>query len=372
MMIGGVARRALGGSRRIFLGFGIQRDAVVSRQTATGRGKQLFFSATTKSSSSSSANSISGKTAPIWSNEFGFFYKKIPWLFSMTPTDLAGNISSILVLCAYSMSDMFELRVTAICATLLSVCFQYYRTVPLWIPIRWSSILLAINITMVTTLYLERRRANQMNPEMEQLYADGKFEKRGFSRVEFMRLYDLAETVTLAPGHVLVKQGQVKRSLHFVLDGKVRVSTKEGDTLATLDRYHFIGEMSLLSRMAQDFDSAASADVTVMGGGDGGTTFLKWDFETLEPYLRGDREVFNALSAYFNYDLVAKLLRDCQIQKASSASTVAAGQQEAVDSGSDKEGIEEVATPKSSSKTNKKAQTNSKGGEQADNSTPKK
>lgn len=256
----------------------------------------------------------------------------------MTPNELAGNVSSILVLCAYSMTDILALRVTAIAATLLSLCFQYYRPTPLWIPIRWNAVLLAINMTMVTTLYLERQRANHMDPKMEQLFVDGKFQKRGFSRVEFLRLFNLAETVTLPPGHVLIEQGQVKRSLHFLLDGKVRVSkrndrTGKTTTLATLDRYHFIGEISLLSRMAQDLDSAASANVTVVGssssssnrgGGtaSAGATFLKWEFETLEPYLKGDRQVMNALSAYFNHDLTRKLLRDGQIQRADTTSTV--------------------------------------------------
>lgn len=209
------------------------------------------------------------------------------------------------------MSDILALRVTSICATLLSLCFQYYRATPLWIPIRWNTVLLSINTVMVTMLYLERRRANHMSPELEVLYKEGKFERRGFSRVEFLRLQKLAETVTLPAGHVLVKQGQVKKSLHFIVDGQVRVSTNEGEVLAMLDKYHFIGEISLLSRIAQDFDTAASADVTLVKN----TTFLKWDFEKLEPYLKSDREVFNALSAYFNYDLTQKLLRDGQIQK---------------------------------------------------------
>jgi hypothetical protein len=212
-----------------------------------------------------------------------------------------------------------------------------------WIPLRWNFLLILVNTVMVTALYLERQRANRMSPEMEQLFADGKFQKRGFSRVEFMRLYNLAETVTLPHGHVLVKQGQVKGFLYFVLDGKVQVNTKEGEMLAVLDPYHFIGEISLLSRRAQDFDSAASADVIVGGGDGGGTTFLKWDFDTLELYLKGDREVSNALSAYFNYDLTAKLLRDGQIQKASVTS---AQQEEAKTTESNKERIKAAAPVK--------------------------
>ena len=254
--------------------------------------------------------------APIWSNEWSFFYRKR--FLNMNASELAGNLSSILVLLAYSMSDMLLLRVTAICATLLSLCFQYYRPTPLWIPLRWNTVLLLINTTMVTTLYLERKRANELPPEMETLFHDGKFDKRGFSRVEFLRLIEKAETVILPPNYCIVNEGAKKKALYFLTDGKVRVTKgKENQHLATLEKHHFIGEISLLSRISQSCDSAASADCTVDKSAS--ATFLKWDFETLEPFLKQDRQVFNALSAYFNYDLTAKLLRDGQIQQASTS-----------------------------------------------------
>ena len=198
---------------------------------------------------------------------------------------------------------MLELRITAIIATLLSLSFQYYRKVPLWIPIRWNTVLLLLNGTMVTKLIMEEQRASQMSPELENLYTKGKFQERGFSKVEFLRFYELAETVTLPKGHVLVKEDQAKDSLHFVLEGTVRVQ-KDHKTIARLQPYHFIGEISLLSRMASDhqpsskkWDSAATADVIV--DEEGPATFLKWEFDDLVPFLEGDREVRNALSAFF-------------------------------------------------------------------------
>ena len=305
-------------------------------------------------------------------------------MVTVTPTEMCGNISSILVLCAYSMSDILELRVTAISATLLGLCFQYFRIQPLWIPIRWNLVLLCINTYMVTTLYLERQRANSMPQDMEHIYINGKFQQRGFNKVEFMRLYELAKIVQYPINHVIIQQGNVKNTLHFILDGTVSVSTTSTTTTSStltstsasddsdqsssnnnpviiLDKYHFIGEISLLSRMlssqeeveegkdnnnksdgstattsststsdSDDDDDnglvVASANVTVVssagsasvGDEDGAeaetmATFLEWDFDTLVPYLKQDREVFNALSAYFNYDLTNKLLRESNI-----------------------------------------------------------
>eukprot|EP00980_Cylindrotheca_fusiformis_P018642 scaffold6200_cov118-Cylindrotheca_fusiformis.AAC.4 len=228
---------------------------------------------------------------------------------------MAGNVSSILVLAAYTMTDILALRVISVAATTLALLFQYYRKVPLWIPIRWNVVLLLINTTMVTKLYLERQRAESMTKDMEELYEKGQFSRRGFSRVEFLRLHDLAEVVTLPPNQVMVRQGEHKESLHFLLEGSVRID-KHGKTVARLGKYKFIGEVSLLGRMIEDIDTGASADVIVDGKKP--ATFLKWKFDELIPYLQGDREVYNALAAYLNHDLTAKLLRDGVVQRATT------------------------------------------------------
>lgn len=241
----------------------------------------------------------------FWSNECAFLNKKR--IMDMNLAEIAGNLASILVLVAYTTTDMFSLRVVSICATLLSTSYQYYRQVPLWIPIRWNIVLLLINSFMVTRLYLERKRANEMSKDMEALYRHGHFESRGFSKVEFLRLHELASTVTLPPDRVIVKQGEPKDGLYFLIYGDVLIK-KNGETIAHLDMYNFIGEMSLLGKMNHGMDTGASADVIV--GDSRPATFLKWDFDTLIPYLKDDREVFNALAAYLNYDLTAKLLRD--------------------------------------------------------------
>lgn len=251
----------------------------------------------------------------LWNNESSFFNQKRA--LNLNISEMAGNFSSILVLAAYTMTDMFALRVVSLAATSLSLVFQYYRKVPLWIPIRWNFVLLFINTTMVTKLYLEKQRAESMTKDMEELYEHGQFSRRGFSRVEFLRLYDLAEVVTLPPNQVMVQEGEAKESLHFLLTGSVKIN-KNGKTVARLGKYKFIGEVSLLGRMVEDFDTGASADVIVDAKAP--ATFLKWDFNTLIPYLQGDRQVYNALAAYLNHDLTAKLLRDGVIQRATSTS----------------------------------------------------
>ena len=91
--------------------------------------------------------------------------------------------------------------------------FQYYRAVPLWIPLKWNALLLIINGTMATALYLERRRADEMGPDLERLYEQGWFRKRGFSRVEFCRLLSQSRPRQLREGDVIAREGKPNDAL---------------------------------------------------------------------------------------------------------------------------------------------------------------
>ncbi|KAL3933365.1 MAG: hypothetical protein SGBAC_010434 [Bacillariaceae sp.] len=277
--------------------------------------------------STNDAKNKNKKTAQsLWNNRAEFFNRKR--FVNLNLAEVAGNLSSFLVLTAYTMTDMFALRVVSLAATSLALIFQYYRKIPLWIPIRWNLVLVAINATMVTKLHLERQRADAMTPAMQELYKHGHFGQRGFSKVEFLRLYELAQVVELPPGTVVVKRGEAKHSLQFLVEGSVDV-LKNGKKVAQLEKFKFIGEISLLGRMLlHNMDTGASADVVVRSSKP--ATFLVWEFDELIPYLQEDRQVWNALASYLNYDLVSKLLRDGMIQRASSTNTPLVLQQKPV------------------------------------------
>jgi len=285
-------------------------SALFSKRFTSSKANNPTQDATTKLSKKTDAEK---RSSSIWNNRADFFNRKRFLDTSLSET--CGHLSSVLVLTAYTMTDMFLLRVVSLVATSLALLFQYYRKIPLWIPIRWNLVLVAINATMVTKLHLERQRADAMTPVMQKLYENGHFEQRGFSKVEFLRLYELAQVVELPPGSVVVKKGQAKESLQFLIEGSVDVLTN-GKKVAQLEKYKFIGEISLLGRMQkQNIDTGASADVVVRNKP---AKLLVWEFDELIPYLQEDRQVWNALAAYLNYDLTSKLLQDGMIRRASS------------------------------------------------------
>ena len=155
----------------------------------------------------SAVNSLLSNLPDLLDNTNPFMNDPVTYLGGLSISELAGNLAFICVAAAYLNTEILVLRLLAMGGIGLSIVFQYYRDIPLWIPIRWNVLLLCINAAMATTLILERRRAEQMSPELARLYQLGHFENRGFSRVEFCKLFDVGTKVKLKSGDTIARDG---------------------------------------------------------------------------------------------------------------------------------------------------------------------
>jgi Popeye protein conserved region len=131
-------------------------------------------------------------------------------------SEICGNVSFVFVCIAYLNTDILRLRLLSTGSIALSILFQYYRAMPLWIPIRWNALLLAINTVMTASLIAERRRADNMPKDLEEIYHNGLFETRGFNKVEFVRLFDKASQLTFKKGEKLATDGHSNRRLYVL------------------------------------------------------------------------------------------------------------------------------------------------------------
>lgn len=263
-------------------------------------------------------------TSKKWyQHDHPFMVGKRSFLGNHSVSEIAGNVSFVGVCFAYLHTDILMLRVLSMGSIGLSVAFQYYRAIPLWIPIRWNVLLLGINTVMTVSLMMERARAERMNEEWETIYKEGLFETRGFSKVEFLRLFETAELVVAKPGERLAEDGKVNRKLYFVAQGKIRIE-RHSKHIATVTPNHFIGEMTFLNHLCAACDHenqdgrTATADAVV----EQEVVAYAWDFDRLKDYLVEEREVRNALSAYMNHDLREKLTR-LNVKHAAKKKTVA-------------------------------------------------
>lgn len=96
--------------------------------------------------------------------------------------------------------------------------------------------------------------------------------------------------------------------------GDIEIDQK-GKKLAMVTRNHFIGEMTFLNFLVASEESEASDSGKIAGTMATADAVVEsnevvayvWDFVSLRDYLKGEREVRNALSAYMNHDLREKL-----------------------------------------------------------------
>ena len=263
-------------------------------------------------------NSTASRTRFEWLRDHNndFLNKQRRYL-DMSISQVAGNMSFMLSTAAFLHTDILALRCLASTSGALVILYNYYRPEPLWVPIKWNMLLLAINSTMATALYLERRNAEHMDPQLEELFIEGQFEKRGFDRVEFRRFFQFAKPkpIFLKGGEYIVRQGQLNDTLFFLSSGSV-VIQKNKRIISESSHSQFIGELSflnfMLSNRDHDYDHInnefsariVSADAIA---GENGVTLWTWDFKDLRRNLLKDRTVSNAFSAYVNHDIRIKL-----------------------------------------------------------------
>jgi len=146
-----------------------------------------------------------------------------------------------------------------------------------------------------------------MDEEFEHIYATGKFEERGFSRLEFRRLFLRASKKEYPAGTKIKAIDKSDPELMYLAHGGVRV-VKEGCVLRQYTKGKvFVGEVSFLPYLTGEDPTfhAASADIIVQPGG---LTAYVWNYKELRNFLRKDRQTRNAVLAYISHDLRDKLI----------------------------------------------------------------
>jgi len=162
-----------------------------------------------------------------------------------TLSNLAGHGAFIMLALSYLETEFLNLRVYAASGVFLSILFQYYREVPLWIPIRWNTLFLVINIGMITIIVKQTSDAENMPNEQKLLYANT-FKQFNMKLVEFMKVMAIAERRTVKKGDKLVCEGQLHHQLHLLENGFVHVY-KGPDKVGQYGPGQFVGAMSFLS-----------------------------------------------------------------------------------------------------------------------------
>jgi CRP-like cAMP-binding protein len=202
------------------------------------------------------------------------------------------NLSNIVFLVAFSTRDVLRLRVLSLVGECFILPYYYFQKETLWPPIFWGVAFIAVNVTRIIALALERRPV-VLGDREERLYrlAFGTVEKR-----EFLKLIVLARWTECLPGEVIVRKGRQIPDAIVLISGQIE-AVLDGETTIAFRPGQLIGDVGAYSGLA------SPADVVARSHG----TFAVWDLEHLREFTESRPELRVKLLQIVSVDLATKL-----------------------------------------------------------------
>jgi hypothetical protein len=127
-----------------------------------------------------------------------------------------------------------------------SVLFQYYRPIPLWIPIKWNTLFLLINSVMIAQLVMTINDAQNMPEEKKDIY-EKVFRDQSMTTIDFLRLLGTAERREVKKGERLLSLGSRHNQIHLIQSGRFSIRKAGMSTKVDYSSYQFLGALSFLT-----------------------------------------------------------------------------------------------------------------------------
>jgi len=219
-----------------------------------------------------------------------------------------GHVSFLLLGYSYLTSDLLTLRALAVGGLSAAMVFQYYRDVPLWMPIRWNALFVAINVFWVVKLWYEDREAERWCTAEERALYDRHFSHMALA--DYRTLLKSAQWRDLEVGTEVTTEGRRNSSVCVIVDGAADVYVG-GKLCNTLPAGSFIGEMSLMrsigAKVNQNGNKPREASATVVISER--ARVLRWNDAELRQLLRENERIKSGMQAAFGVGLAEKLLK---------------------------------------------------------------
>ena len=208
------------------------------------------------------------------------------------------HIANVLYLFSYSMRDMLWLRILTIAAACFMLPYFYFQPAPLYPPIFWNLIFMALNIFWIVRLLLERRPVKLS--EDEQRLCQITF--RTLTPREMKKILKLSSWEDADPGECFVSKDEPLERLILIYSGKADVEL-DGKKVSELHAGQFIGELSYFT------DEVAAANVVATEA----TRYVCWPKDRLKSYLDKNPDLRAAFQIILG-SVLAKRLKDTWIR----------------------------------------------------------
>ena len=201
-------------------------------------------------------------------------------------------VANVLYLISYSLHDILWLRILTVAGALLLIPYYYLQPSPLWIPIEWNCVFIAINVYWIVRLVLERRPV-QLTAEERRLR---ELSFPSLTPRETLNLFKTGIWETLEAGMSLVEHDRAQSRFSVILTGVADVLI-EGVKVAELGEGQFTGEIDERADEALEIDVVLRTRARVMC----------WDRAHLRDFLKSRPDVALALERSIGLQLQQRL-----------------------------------------------------------------
>ena len=209
----------------------------------------------------------------------------------MNVATVAGHLAFGLIAFSFIVKDILYLRLVSILASLFSVFYNWVIPVePMWIPIGWNFVFVALNLYHIAVLMYEKRpvKMNDKNAELyETLFKD-------MTPVEYLKVSKIAEWKMFKPGEIIIQEGMPVKDLHLIYNGTVDVVVKD-KMVADLKDGQFVGEMSFLT------EKPATATCVVRHNAE----LLVWRQREFKELLKRNPSLYYSIQSLLSAQLVS-------------------------------------------------------------------
>ena len=209
----------------------------------------------------------------------------------MELASLAGHLAFALIAFSFLVKDILWLRVVSTIASLFSVFYNWVIPPdPMWIPIGWNFVFVALNLYHISVIIYEKRPI-KMEPKDKELY-ETLF--KDLSPVEYLKVTKAARWVSFKRNESLIVQGMPVDTLNLIYNGTVNVLV-DNNSVAQLKDGQFVGEMSFLT------EKPATATCRVVHD----TECLVWKQPEFKDLLKRNPSLYYTIQSLLSNQLVS-------------------------------------------------------------------
>jgi hypothetical protein len=211
----------------------------------------------------------------------------------MSVMDFFGHIAFALIAISYLVRDIFYLRILSVVACTAGIIYNYFvLPEPLWTPVFWNSVFMAVNIVQLFIIWQERRGI-EFSEEQKEMY---QMIFKNFSPLEFARLMRLSRWMNIEQGATLITEKKETKFVYLIYNGEVSILIN-GKEVVRLKDGAFVGEMSFIT------GNLPSATVKTTKP----TRLIAWSKEELRELLHRNPAMESTMHATLGADLSKKL-----------------------------------------------------------------